>query len=495
MSFIADLGERFRRDPDTEMIEYQGQAISRGTMVGHADALVALIAQAAVPDDAFVAVVVRNRPLMAATLIGLITRERPMRTVYSFQSARAIADDVRGFAAIVAEREDWTPELIEAARAQGSAAILLDLDGDPAIGFLDGLDRAGPGEWHRCQGERALEMLSSGTTGKPKPIRFPYRLLTRAVESSAKGRSDTAGLAPDIFIWPFGGIGGVAALTADVYQGRHITLMDKFNVDQWVAAVKKRRPHYVSATTTILRSIYDANVAPEDISSIKHYWGGSMHLPADFQEAFEARYHADIIWALGATEFCGTILAWTPELKKRFGKLKRGAVGKPFGDAQVRVVDPQTGLPLPAGEVGYIEALVPSVSPEWMRSTDLAVVDEDGFFFHRGRGDGAIVRGGFKILPEKLVDALCLHPGVLDAAVVAADDDRLGQVPVAYVELTSDAGTVSEDELTAHMALHVAKTQMPVRIVVLDRLPRTGSLKVSLGSLRERAAGDVRPAL
>jgi long-chain acyl-CoA synthetase len=62
------------------------------------------------------------------------------------------------------------------------------------------------------------------------------------------------------------------------------------------------------------------------------------------------------------------------------------------------------------------------VRDDWIRTTDLAVIDEDGFVFHRGRGDGAIMRGGFKVLPEKIIDVLQRHPSVLDAAVVGLPD-------------------------------------------------------------------------
>src|SRR3546814_19752577 len=67
---------------------------------------------------------------------------------------------------------------------------------------------------------------------------------------------------------------------------------------------------------------------------------------------------------------------------------------------------------LPSGAVGYLEAKVPAVGTHWIRTTDLAMIDEDGFIFHKGRGDGAILRGGFKVLPETIVQALTKHPAV-----------------------------------------------------------------------------------
>src|SRR5690606_26556106 len=103
------------------------------------------------------------------------------------------------------------------------------------------------------------------------------------------------------------------------------------------------------------------------------------------------------------------------------------------------------GVALRTGEDGRLEALAPGLGDDWIRTTDLAEIDADGFVFHRGRADGAIVRGGFKILPESLAEVLHRHPAVREAAVVGADDPRLGQVPVAAVELRAGAAEPSEE--------------------------------------------------
>ena len=96
---------------------------------------------------------------------------------------------------------------------------------------------------------------------------------------------------------------------------------------------------------------------------------------------------------------------------------------------QLRIVDPETGAELPRGEHGLLEAKVAPLGPDWIRTTDIASVDTDGFVTLHGRADGAINRGGFKILPETVRRVLISHPAVRDACVVAVPDRRLGQVP------------------------------------------------------------------
>ena len=204
----------------------------------------------------------------------------------------------------------------------------------------------------------------------------------------------------------------------------------------------------------------------------------------ELQEEFEEVYDVKIIWAYGATEFCGTLLSWTPDLHTKFSKSKRGAMGRPFPGVKVRIVDGETGAELPRGEQGYLEALAPEISLDWIRTTDLAVMDEDDFVFHRGRGDGIIIRGGFKVTPEVIDSALRDHPSILDAATVALADRRLGSVPGTVVELRRGAAAPTLQELADHIRARLNPLHVPVRYMVADSIPRTTSMKADLRAVR-----------
>ncbi len=485
MSFLDDLRAALAADPEADLFEFEGREYSRGEINRLADRTIALLDEAGVPTDVRIGVVVRNRPLHAAAMLGLIAHGRSLTTVYAIQSPEAIASEIvdTRFGAIIADAENWSPAVERAAADTGAAGILLDHESVRMVP-QPGLERAGPGPFSCIEGEPGLEILSSGTTGKPKRILFPFRMLIRAVESVGAARSGE-NPEPDILTWPYGGIGGMCNLVAGVILGRHTTLLDKFNVAQWVEALRKRKPKFISGPPAVARMLLDAGVSVEDMAPVRYFFGGGAPFSPELQDEFEAAYDIKVIWAYGATEFCGTIISWTPELYEEFRDSKKGAIGKALPGITLRVTDVDTRDPLPAGEVGFLEAIVPAVSEEWIRTTDLALIDEDGFVYHRGRGDGAILRGGFKVLPEKIVSALQAHPSVRDAAVVGLKDHRLGEVPAAAVELREGAPSVSEQELRDHARNMLVAHHVPARILVLDALPRTTSLKPDLGRVKQ----------
>ena len=131
---------------------------------------------------------------------------------------------------------------------------------------------------------------------------------------------------------------------------------------------------------------------------------------------------------------------WTLADHQRHWRAKRGSVGRANPGAQLRVVD-DNGAALGPDRVGLLEVKPGQMgaSAEWMRTTDMARIDADGFVWIVGRADQAIIRGGFKVMPDDVRNALEGHPAVAGAAVVGRSDARLGETPVAMVELRTSA--------------------------------------------------------
>jgi acyl-CoA synthetase (AMP-forming)/AMP-acid ligase II len=130
--------------------------------------------------------------------------------------------------------------------------------------------------------------------------------------------------------------------------------------------------------------------------------------------------------------------------------------------------------------------LGPSV--DWIRTTDFARIDADGFLWILGRADQAIIRGGFKVMPDDVRAALEGHPAVEGAAVVGRADDRLGETPVAMVELREPVSTA---DLAEFLRTRLARYEIPTEIAIVDAIPRTPSGKPDLSAVRKDFAETV----
>ncbi|MGV0814158.1 fatty acid--CoA ligase family protein [Mycolicibacterium boenickei] len=482
--FADNLAAGLHAYGDRPFIEFARKWYSGNEITQFIERVSATLGEAGVEPDEPVGIVVRNRVAHAAAILGFIAARRPVVMIYSYQSATAIARDVEGLSlpAILADIDDWTPELNGAVRAAGSAGI--SLSGDPlGVGVIAPRQ---PGSRHDSALEQSgLHILTSGTTGPPKRIPVATNVLAHTVLSMTIGAdsevvdSDTP---PALVYWPFGSI-GVCQLLAAPCAGKRMVLLEKFSVPEWVQAIKTYRITRAGVQPAILRMLLQADVAPEDLASLEGLSGGSGPLEPELRAEFENRYGIPLLWAYGATEFAGSVCSWTPELYARYGADKPDSVGRPLPGVRVRIVDPDTAAEMPAGSIGLLEASVEVIGPDWVRTTDLASVDEDGFVTLHGRGDGAINRGGFKILPETVRRVLIAHPSVLDACVVGIPDPRLGEVPFAAVELRRQAVAPSEAELKDLVREALPSHHVPVAVAVVDALPRNAALKVRPGDV------------
>jgi acyl-coenzyme A synthetase/AMP-(fatty) acid ligase len=275
------------------------------------------------------------------------------------------------------------------------------------------------------------------------------------------------------------------AAVAAIIAGRSIVILEKFSVTEWTQAVSRYRPKLVSLPPTAIRMILDAQVPKESIDSLLAIRTGSAPLDPELQQAFEARYGIPLLDAYGATEFAGAVAGWSLRDHQRYSADKRGSVGRPQPGCELRVIDPETGTRLGNNIVGLLEVRSAQVGTgQWVRTTDLAEIDDDGFLFIRGRVDSAIIRGGFKVLPRDVEQILREHPAIKEICVVGVPDHRLGAVPVAALELQPGL-SLEEKDLIAFARNKLVAYQVPVRWQVVDKLPRTPSLKISQYEVRQ----------
>jgi len=483
------IAEAIRGGGERMALASPGARHSFADVAALGDELLMLLEQGGCGADGAAMIVSRNRPVHGACIAAMAGAGRQLASIYAFQSPAAIAANVAAGRpmAVLADRGDWRPELVAAVAELGAVGIVLDSDGFALTAF-PGLEQAGAGPFTPPPTERGIVILSSGTTGAPKPIHLPYRLIERFLETGAAAAGPDATRFAEVLVMPFTSIGGVAMLLANIAIGRGTMVLEKFSVAAWVQAVESYRPEYATIPPAALQMLLDAEVPPDRIASVRYITGGGARLDPALQQAFEARYGARILWGYGATEFCGTAASWTAELYERFYPDKRGSVGRALAGIGLRIVDPETGAELPAGSRGLIEAHIPAVQPGWIRTTDIGEIDSDGFLYHHGRADGAIVRGGFKIMPETIVAALRRFPGVVDAGIAALPHRRLGHIPVAVLQWPQGLAHPGKLALVAFAKQHLVAHHVPVDFLLVDELPRTATMKIDQRALNELAA-------
>jgi acyl-coenzyme A synthetase/AMP-(fatty) acid ligase len=282
-------------------------------------------------------------------------------------------------------------------------------------------------------------------------------------------------------------VGGLFRVLQCVNDGRSFCLLEKFRVDEWVDAVRRHRPKTASLVPAALRMVLDADLDPDDLSSLRSVISGTAPLSPDDADSFFDRYGVPVIISYGATEFGGGVAGWNLADHETWWATKRGSVGRAHAGCELRVVDPESGEPLGPDQEGLLEVRARQIGDgrDWTHTTDLARIDVDGFLWILGRADQAIIRGGFKVLPETVKSALESDPRVLGASVVGRDDDRLGAVPVAAVELRAGAGPVTPGDLMESVAKLLARYELPDELRIVDALPRTPSGKVDLTAVRD----------
>ncbi len=486
MDFPDLLHAALTSKPDSWGADVRGVRYTWRQLVEIGDALETALVAAGVPVSAPVGVVARNRPFLAATILGLVTHRRSVTMIYSAQSPEAMAGDIAKLrlVAIVADPQDWAGPQIEAARAAGTLGLAATGELGEPIRAVENIAKVGAAPHREPPAEPGVELLSSGTTGAPKRVMIGFPILERTAQSFMLGEPPPGGRPPQIVSAPFGNVSGLCQLIGCAAGTTPMAILEKFSVTEFVDAIKRVRPPILGMVPVGVKMILDAKVPKEDLAGVVGVFGGGGQLTPEIQDQFEEAYDIPIHWGYGATEFGGTLVRWTPDMREPFAKSKRGSIGRAMPGTDLRVIDTQTGEVLPPGKPGVMEAKVPMMSPDWIRTTDLVTIDEDGFVFHHARNDGVISRGGFKILPETVVEALRTHPAIADASIVGLTDDRLGEVPAAAVELKAGATYPGDDALAAHLRARLTAMHIPTRFIAVEALPRTPSMKVSLAEVR-----------
>jgi fatty-acyl-CoA synthase len=425
--------------------------------------------------------------------------------------AEIVARTVRGGAAHEVRHVVTLPEAVSAPRAAGAAGRAIDWET-----FLADGDRIADSDLEarasRAHPDDVVNLLyTSGTTGFPKGAMLTHRGMLQnaaAVGGNLRlGTDDRICLAVP-FHHCFGSVmGTLAALT---FGAALIVPDDWFDAGAVLRAIAAERCTVLYGVPTMFLAELEHPERPSiDLTSLRTGIVAGAPVPFDLAERASRDLHLpELVVAYGLTEASPVVSQTAPSDPT---DLRLGTVGRPIVGAEIRVVDPDTGVPVPDGATGELLTRGPMVMKGyfdqdeetasvidrdgWLHSGDLATRDARGYLRIVGRLKDMIIRGGENVYPAEIESAGRRHPGVFDVQVVGVPSPAMGEEVAAFVRLDPDA-VVGEEELRRHFLEHLAPFKVPRWIFFTEVFPTTGSGKVQKQRLREEAierlAGAVR---
>jgi acyl-coenzyme A synthetase/AMP-(fatty) acid ligase len=479
-------------DPAAPALEFEQKWHSWGELTSIIDAIETQLKKNDIGPGARIGGILRNTPHMAAMIIGTIINDRCVVTLNPTLPDSKLVHDILTLKTpvIIAQKQDWArPEILEAAQKTG--ALCLEVTGDLAEPVKVIFQKTGTDFNVDAKGV-GIEMLTSGTTGTPKRIPLPADNFSKMVLDAAVYEKRDVNAPPKlsnsvtIANTPFSHIGGIFGLFVTLSAGRKACMLDRFRVENFVDAIQRHQPKVVGAPPSALRMIIDAKVPKEALSSLKVFRTATAPLDPNLADQFYELYGVPVLQNYGATEFAGGVAGWTLPDFEKYGAERRGSVGRMNPGIEGRVINPETGEPVPYGDKGLLELRAKHLGDgqNWVRTTDLARMDEKQFLWILGRADNAIIRGGFKIIPDDVVKAIESHPDVLEACVVALPDPRLGQVPAAGYKVRA-GHSLTEEDLRTYLRERLTAYQVPTKLLSVDEFPRTPSMKPSQPELKK----------
>lgn len=342
----------------------------------------------------------------------------------------------------------------------------------------------------------ALVTFTSGTTGKPKAVKLTHHgvlelidgVLAKLRRGGAKAtadRSEGARPMPNLIPVSLSLWAGIYTVLFAFRTGAPVIVMDRFDTKEFARLVREHGLRSTVLPPAAMTMLADDDEVT-DLSPLRYVRSITSPLSPLQARRFAGKFGVTILNGYGQTELGGEVIGWNAADAKAHGDAKLGAVGRPHDGVKVRVIDPDTGDELGVDQVGELWIKAPAMSAGYatggdlsdrlsddgfLRTGDLGRVDADGFVWIEGRVSDMINRGGLKVFPAEVAEVLRLSPAVTDAAVVGVADERLGEVPWAFVVL-AEGEVLDVGALESLCREHLVPYKVPVRFVAVDELPR-----------------------
>ncbi|MFF4568420.1 long-chain fatty acid--CoA ligase [Streptomyces sp. NPDC001410] len=336
----------------------------------------------------------------------------------------------------------------------------------------------------RKDDDLAVVLYTSGTTGAPKGAMLTHANVARNAEI---GGLTLLRLTPDDVVMGclplFHAFGQSCAMNAAVAAGARLTLLARFDPGQALRTIDERRVTVFEGVPTMYAAIlaeHERSAEQRDTSSLRRCISGAASLPVELLRAFEAAFGCPILEGFGMSE-TSPIASFNHPDRPR----KPGSVGTPVEGVEMCLLDPVDGVGelcvrghnVMASYWNRPEATAETVVDGWLRTGDLARVDEDGYYYIVDRKKDLIIRGGYNVYPREIEEVLYEHPAVAEAAVIGIAQPSLGEEVAAVVALRPGAAA-DADELRGFVRERVAAYKYPREVWLVDALPKGPTGKI-----------------
>uniref|UniRef100_A0A0E0AW31 4-coumarate--CoA ligase n=1 Tax=Oryza glumipatula TaxID=40148 RepID=A0A0E0AW31_9ORYZ len=352
---------------------------------------------------------------------------------------------------------------------------------------------------------------SSGTTGLPKGVMLSHRGLVTSVAQLVDGENPNLHLREDdvvLCVLPMFHVYSLhSILLCGMRAGAAIVVMKRFDTVKMLQLVERHGVTIAPLVPPIVVEMAKSDALDRhDLSSVRMVISGAAPMGKELQDIVHAKLpNAVLGQGYGMTE-AGPVLSMCMAFAKEPTPVKSGACGTVVRNAELKIVDPDTGLSLPRNQPGEIcirgkqimkgylnnpEATEKTIDKDgWLHTGDIGFVDDDDEIFIVDRLKELIKYKGFQVAPAELEAMLIAHAAVADAAVVPMKDDSCGEIPVAFV-VARDGSGITEDEIKQYVAKQVVFYKRLHKIFFVDAIPKAPSGKILRKDLRAKLAAGI----
>ncbi|KAL6332015.1 hypothetical protein AAG906_020372 [Vitis piasezkii] len=352
---------------------------------------------------------------------------------------------------------------------------------------------------------------SSGTTGLPKGVMLTHRGQVTSVAQQVDGDNPNLYFHSEdviLCVLPLFHVYSLnSVLLCALRVGAAILIMQKFEIIKLLELINKYKVTIAPFVPPIVLAIAKSPVVDEyDLSSIRTVMSGAAPMGKELEDTVRAKLpNAKLGQGYGMTE-AGPVLAMCLAFAKEPFEIKSGSCGTVVRNAQMKILDPDTGASLPRNQPGEIcirghqimkgylndpEATERTIDKEgWLHTGDIGYIDDDDELFIVDRLKELIKYKGFQVAPAELEAMLIAHPNVSDAAVVSMKDEAAGEVPVAFI-VRSNGSKITEDEIKQYISKQVVFYKRIYRVFFVETIPKAPSGKILRKDLRARLAVGV----